>query len=100
RGLLESALLRPRNSFAYGAAKNLAALAACYAGGIVRNHPSLDENKRAALASCRAFLLINGLSIQATQDEKASAILALAASQTTEDDFAAWIRERLIPCGQ
>jgi death on curing protein len=92
--LLDSALARPRNHFAYGTPDH-AALAAAYAFGIVRNHPFLDGNKRAALATCRAFLLINGYAIAASQAEKAEAVLKLAANEIAEEDFAQWIRERL-----
>lgn len=95
-GLLESAIFRPRNLFAYGT-PDLAALAAAYAGGLVRNHPFLDGNKRTALAACRAFLLINGWSIQALQDEKATQVLRLAGSDLSEDDFAQWLRDHMIP---
>lgn len=84
---LDSALARPRNLFAYGA-PDLAALAAAYAFGIVRNHPFLDGNKRAALASCRAFLLINGYVIAASQSDKAESVLKLAANEISEEDFA------------
>jgi death on curing protein len=96
QGLLESALFRPRNLLAYGS-PDLASLAACYAAGIVRNHPFLDGNKRTALATCRAFLLFNGLTIVATQDEKAEQILRLAASELSEEAFSQWLRERIRP---
>ncbi len=95
-GLLESALSRPRNLFAYGS-PDIASLAAAYAFGIVRNHPFLDGNKRTALATCRAFLLMNGYAIEASQDEKADAILKLAASTLSEEEFATWLRERIRP---
>jgi death on curing protein len=94
-GLLESALSRPRNLFAYES-PDLAALAAAYAFGIVRHHPFLDGNKRTALATCRAFLLLNGYAIDATQDEKADVILKLAASEIREEEFALWLRSRLV----
>jgi death-on-curing protein len=94
-GLLESAVFRPRNLWSY-APCDFAGLAASYAFGIVRNHPFLDGNKRTALSTCRAFLFINGFSIAATQDEKASQILALAASEITEAVFAQWLRDRLV----
>src|SRR5204863_341313 len=48
--LLESALARPVNKFAYGDT-DLAGLAAAYAFGIARNHPFVDGNKRAAFAA-------------------------------------------------
>ena len=44
-GLLESALARPINKFAYGES-DLAALAAAYAFGIARNHPFVDAMVR------------------------------------------------------
>ena len=53
-GLLESALARPQNKFAYGET-DLAALAASYGFGIARNHPFVDGNKRTALASMIVF---------------------------------------------
>ena len=40
--LLESALARPVNRWAYGEEEDLAALAAAYAFGIARNHPFVD----------------------------------------------------------
>jgi death-on-curing protein len=96
RSLLDSALARPRNLFAYGS-PDLAALAASYAFGLVRNHPFVDGNKRAAWATCRAFLLINGYAVNSSEFEKADQVLKLAASETSEDEFAEWIRSRLTP---
>lgn len=78
----------------------MAALAASYAFGIVRNHPFLDGNKRTALATCRAFLFINGYAVDATQDDKAVQILKLAASEISEDEIADWLRDRLVPRGR
>ena len=97
RGLLESAMMRPKNVFAYASpAADLATLAASYANGIVRNHPFLDGNKRTGWTVARAFLLINGFEIDATQDEKANAVLQLAASEMSEEEFATWLRQRLV----
>jgi death-on-curing protein len=97
QGLLESALMRPRHLFAYSSPlPDLAALATCYAGGLVRNHPFLDGNKRTALVVCRAFLVINGFEIGASQAEKAAKVLSLAASELSEEEFAEWLRSRLI----
>ena len=59
-GLLESALGRPLNKFAYGET-DLAALAAAYAFGIARNHPFVDGNKRSRFASMIVFLGLNGI---------------------------------------
>jgi death-on-curing protein len=47
RGLLESALARPRNQFSYDQT-SIARLAASYAFGISRNHPCLDATSAPA----------------------------------------------------
>ena len=53
-GMLESALARPINKFAYGET-DLAAFAAAYAFGLARNHPFVDGNKRPRLARSSCF---------------------------------------------
>jgi death on curing protein len=91
-GLLESALARPVNKLAYGETK-LAALAAAYGFGIAQNHPFIDGNKRTALASMIVFLGLNGLWLDAPQEEMTAVILSLAAGEITEDVLARWIAE-------
>ncbi len=56
KGLLSSALARPHNLEAYGHDTDAASLAAAYAFGIARNHPSLDGNKRMAFVLMELFL--------------------------------------------
>ena len=90
-GLVDSALQRPRDKFAYGE-PDLSDLAAAYAFGIARNHPFVDGNKRTALVACRTFLLINGYQLAATHEEKYKVFLALAAGELDEDGLAAWLR--------
>lgn len=95
-GLLQSALARPQNLLAYGDPQpDLADLAAAYAYGIARNHPFVDGNKRTALIVARLFLLLNGLNLMTTQEEKYSAFLALAAGALSEEDLANWLRTHL-----
>ncbi len=95
-GLLESALDRPRNKFAYGET-NLAALAGAYAFGIARNHPFVDGNKRTALASMIVFLNLNGLALTASQETAAAIVLALAADEIGEDALGRWIANNVRP---
>lgn len=90
RGLLESALARPRNQHAYGES-SLARLAAGYAFGISRNHPFLDGNKRTSLVVAELFLDLNGLELTADDAACVATILSLAAGELTEDDLARWI---------
>ena len=91
-GLLESALARPLNKFAYGET-DLAALAAAYAFGIARNHPFVDGNKRAAFGSMLVFLGLNGIDLDVPPQDATAIILALAAGDIEEDGLVRWIRD-------
>ena len=94
RGVLESALGRPRNRIAYGKA-DLPALAASLAFGLCRNHPFVDGKKRVALAALDVFLQLQGRELVAPEIEAADTILALAAGELTEKALAAWVRRRM-----
>jgi death on curing protein len=96
RGLLESALARPRNQFEYGEA-SLARLAAAYAFGISRNHPFLDGNKQTSLVFAELFLELNGLELAANNAMCVGTFLNLAAGELTEDDLARWVQENARP---
>ena len=96
RGLLESAMARPQNQFAYGEV-SVARLAAGYAFGISRNHPFLDGNKRTSLVVAELFLALNGLELTATDAECAATFLQLAAGDLTEDELAEWITTHSSP---
>ena len=93
-GLLQSALARPENLAAYGD-PDAAAVAAAYAFGIARNHPFTDGNKRTAAVSALLFLAHNGIGFQIGEAELVVMTLALAAGELTEDEVAAWLRDRL-----
>jgi death on curing protein len=92
RGLLESALARPLNKFAYGET-DIAVLGAAYAFGIARNHPFGDGNKRAAFASMIVFLGLNGIEFDVPPADATAIILQLAAGELEEDGLARWIRD-------
>lgn len=101
--LLESALARPQQLYAYGdPAPDLADLAASLAFGIAKNHPFVDGNKRSAHVSYRTFLELNDVELETTLEQKYLTILALAESKLTEAEFAAWLRSHLVsqPKGQ
>lgn len=96
-GLLTSALARPVNLAAYDAQADAAALAAAYAFGIVRNHPFIDGNKRTAFVCSELFLVLNGLCLTASDSDCVGAMLALAAGDIGETEFAAWLRLHILP---
>ena len=93
-GLLESALARPENLFAYGS-PDIVELAASYAYGLAKNHPFVDGNKRAAFLATGLFLALNGQRLVVAQAEAAVMVLDLAAGEITEAAFADWLRAHL-----
>ena len=96
RSFLQSALDRPENLTGYQKPPPDAAdLAACYAFGIVRKHPFVDGNKRAAFVVAELFLGLNGFELTADDASCVSLVLRLADGTTTEKAFAAWLRGNL-----
>lgn len=93
-GALESALARPQNLALYGE-PDAAALAATLAFGIARNHPFVDGNKRSAWVGARLFLRLNDVLIAFDKSEATIMMQQLAAGELTEDEVAAWLRDRL-----
>lgn len=95
-GLLESALARPKNLLSYSEGEpDLAALAAAYAWGLIRNHPFVDGNKRTAYVVCRTFLSLDGRDLDASRQDKLLTFIRLAEGRLSEAELAAWIREHL-----
>jgi death on curing protein len=88
-GLLESALARPMNIWACEESPpSLPVLAAAYAFGISWNHPFVDGNKRTALVVSFAFLDVNGLEVNASQEKAFLTFLGLAAGEISEAELA------------
>lgn len=94
-GLLDSALNRAPNLAMYGE-PDIAELAAAYGYGLVKNHAFVDGNKRVAFLSVGLFLGLNGYKLKATQVDATLTILAVAASDMNEADFAIWIRNNSV----
>lgn len=89
-GLLESALARPHQLLAYGE-PDVAALAAAYGFGLIRNHAFADGNKRAAFLATGLYLGLNGHRLVTSQADATLTMLALAAGDLSEDEFAQWL---------
>jgi len=97
-GLLESALARPRNLFAYSQQDvSMARLAAAYARGIVTNHPFVDGNKRTAFTVSLTFLKLNGLELTAAKEDRSLTFWGLAAGQISEEMLAEWFERNTAP---
>jgi death-on-curing protein len=72
--------------------------AAIYASRIVRNHPLPDGNKRVAYDVMREFIDRNGFAFEHPAGglmETAAMIENLAAETVSEDEFEAWLGERI-----
>ena len=96
-GLLASALARPLNLSNYDSTADAAALAAAYGFGIARNHPFIDGNKRTAFVCCELFLVLNGYLLLAEDAICVSTMLALAAVELSEPEFADRLRTHSTP---
>ena len=64
---------------------------------MAKNHAFVDGNERAAFLSVGLFLAINGHRLVATQADATLAMLAVAAGDVTEAQFADWIRQPTTP---
>ena len=89
--LLQSALGRPLNHFAYEST-DIVELAAKYTAGIVQNHPFVDGNKRTGFVTGVLFLELNGYRFTASEEAAAQAVLELAAGRMDEKGFGELLR--------
>jgi death-on-curing protein len=89
--LLQSALGRPLNHFAYQST-DIVELAAKYTAGIVQNHPFMDGNKRTGFVVGVLFLEINGYHLTASEEAAARAVLELASGTMDEKSFCIFLR--------
>ncbi len=92
-GMLESALAMPSASFGDSYLhKDIFEMAAAYAYHIAMNHPFIDGNKRAGLASALAFLGLNEIALLDPEDVLESAMLKVAAGEMDKYEFADVLR--------
>jgi death-on-curing protein len=95
--LLESALARPQQRFAYEETSDLYDLAAAMGFGLARNHPFIDGNKRIAFVATVTFLERNGVAFVASEVDAAVTMLSLASGTLDEREFATWLRAQSTP---
>lgn len=90
-GLLESAVMRAEFKAKFDGDASLAAIAASLGYGLIKNHAFVDGNKRVGLAAIVALLKLNGFMVKAPQAEKIAMVWHAAASEISEEEFAAWV---------
>lgn len=92
-GLLESAINMPQaTAFGEDLHPTLEEKAAAYLFHIVKNHPFVDGNKRAGLAVALAFLDVNEVWVQASEEELVELVLAVATGERTKADVAVFLQ--------
>ena len=91
KNLLESALAKPQQLFAY-AKPDMAQMAAANAFGVIKNHPFLDGNKRTGFMLAAGFLERNDFEFHATEADAVLRTLALAAGEMDEAAYARWLK--------
>jgi death on curing protein len=96
-GLLDSALARPQNAFAYGE-EDVVVLAVTLMAGIAWAHAFEQGNKRTAFGAMRLFLRANGY--DTAFDDAVSwsdEVISLVEHRSTEDDFVSLLRPFVVP---
>ena len=88
--MLQSALSRPLQKFAYEPEVNHFDLAAAYSFGLAKNHPFVDGNKRVAFTVGVLFLEFNGYDFVATETDATITFESLAASTIEEKELSRW----------
>ncbi len=90
--LLESALARPINLWAYKQESDIVILAAAYGYALSKNHSFIDGNKRTAFMAMYTFLGLNDYKIDATEPEVVTLMLGVADSSISEEQLIRWLR--------
>jgi death-on-curing protein len=97
RNLLLASLDRPKNLFAYSEpTPTIFELAAAYAFAFAKNHPFMDGNKRVAFVSMATFLLLNGYSLEVSEDEVVLTIRRLSTDKETQESIADWVKRNCV----
>jgi death-on-curing protein len=95
--LLESAIMRPQNVFAYENG-SIFELAATYAEGIAHNHPFIDGNKRTGLGAVGLFLVLNGYALKVqNQKDLSDMMVDLAEHKVERADVAEFFEKNCEP---
>ena len=95
--LLESAIARPMNRWAYEQEAGIVILAAASGYGLAKNHCFIDGNKRVAFMAMYTFLGLNGFEIDAKEPEVVDLMLGVADSSISEEQLIYWLRMHVVP---
>ena len=95
RGGLEAALARPQMTFGgEDLYPDVESKAAAIMHSLVMNHPFVDGNKRTGAAVAELFLNLNGVELEATDDDLVEITLSVARGEVNAEALAIWLRQR------
>ncbi|MBI2191226.1 MAG: type II toxin-antitoxin system death-on-curing family toxin [Planctomycetes bacterium] len=98
QGLLESAVMMPSAKFGGGFLHDgIPAMAAAYLFHLCKNHPFVDGNKRAALASAEVFILLNGMRLTAANKELEDLTLGVASGGISKEEVVSFFQRLTVP---
>jgi death-on-curing protein len=92
KALVDSALAKPKQRFAYEPESSIFELAASYSFGLAKNHAFIDGNKRIAFVVATLFLELNGFSFNAPESEVVVFFENLASGNIAEDELSDWFK--------
>jgi len=90
--LLQSALARPQQYYAYADPPDIIDMAVAYTVGILGNHAFVDGQKRTGFVVGILFLELNGYRFTAKEETATQAVLELAAGTLDEVGYTAFLR--------
>ncbi|MDM3870246.1 type II toxin-antitoxin system death-on-curing family toxin [Porticoccus sp. W117] len=93
KSLLDSALARAKQKYAYQPDISIYELAATYSFGLAKNHPFVDGNKRTAFVIGTLFLELNGYTLEASEPDAAVVFEKLAAGEINESELSGWFKK-------
>lgn len=87
--------MRAENKVNFEPDATVAMVGASLSYGLIKNHAFIDGNKRIGLAALVDFLAFNGYRLMAATDEQIEMVKKVAASEMTEDEWAAWVERSI-----
>ena len=95
-GLLDSALAQPQATF-FGELLHptIGEQAAAYLYHLAMNHPFIDGNKRTAFAVMDTFIILNGYSLNLSQEQAYNLVIRVVQKEISKEELSAFLELHL-----